>query len=280
MNLPGHTTDYALGHSEPEIRRLILQAAVLQPMTERLLRSTGLIPGSRVLDLGCGPGDLSLLAAELVGPSGAVLGVDRSEEALATARARAKALGLTHVNFVQAAVDAAVQDIMPDTPFDAVIGRYILCYLPDPADTIRRAATWLRPGGILAFHEVDFLDEFRSRPSVSLWEEAGRWLFDSFRPTVANPGIAGQLIETFESAGLPTPAVFSECPVGGGASSPLYAWLAECVRSVLSLILQSDRATAESVGIETLEARLRQATLATRSQVVIPAQVCAWTRKP
>ena len=46
--------EYILGHSEREIRRLMRQAAILRPITERLLRSAGVRPGMRVLDLGCG----------------------------------------------------------------------------------------------------------------------------------------------------------------------------------------------------------------------------------
>jgi 16S rRNA G1207 methylase RsmC len=64
--------DYVLGHSQREILRLISQAAMLRPVTERLLRSVKIGPGTRVLDLGCGAGDVSMLAAEFVGPTGAV----------------------------------------------------------------------------------------------------------------------------------------------------------------------------------------------------------------
>ncbi|WP_051440961.1 hypothetical protein M728_005626 (plasmid) [Ensifer sp. WSM1721] len=168
---------------------------------------------------------------------------------------------------------------MAENQFDALIGRFVLCYLPDPIDTICRAAARLAPRGILAFHEVDFLDEFRSRPLVPLWQQAGRWLLESFRPTVAHPEIAGTLIEAFEAAGLPTPALFCECPVGGGTASPLYAWLTERVRSVLPLLLRSGVASSEEVGIDTLELRLRQTIVAASSQVAAPAQICAWARK-
>ncbi|MDL2407602.1 class I SAM-dependent methyltransferase [Rhizobium calliandrae] len=279
MSSSSRFAEYALGHSESEMRRLILQAAALRPMTERLLRAAGLAPGMRVLDLGCGPGDVSLLAAELVGRSGAVLGVDRSEEALVTARARAKEMGLAQIRFLHAAADEAVDTVMADKRFDAVIGRFVLCYLPDPIDTLRRAVARLAPGGILAFHEVDFLDEFRSRPLVPLWQQAGQWLLESFRPTIAHPDIAGRLVEAFETAGLPMSGLFCECPVGGGTASPLYAWLAERVRSVLPLLPQSGAATCEEVGIDSLEVRLQQAVVAMSSQVAAPAQVCAWARK-
>jgi ubiquinone/menaquinone biosynthesis C-methylase UbiE len=73
-------TTYALGHSSAEIQRLKDQAAMLRPITERLLRSAGIDAGMRVLDLGCGAGDVSMLAAELVGPAGIVVGIDRSRE--------------------------------------------------------------------------------------------------------------------------------------------------------------------------------------------------------
>ena len=78
--------EYILGHSGREILRPMRQAAILRPITERLLRSAGVRPGMRVLDLGCGSGDVTMLAAELVGASGSVVGIDRSPEVIAVAR--------------------------------------------------------------------------------------------------------------------------------------------------------------------------------------------------
>jgi ubiquinone/menaquinone biosynthesis C-methylase UbiE len=74
---------YILGHSQEEIRRLTFQGAILRPFTERLLRNAEIGPGMRVLDLGCGAGDVSMLAAELVGPSGSVVGIDRNPQVIA-----------------------------------------------------------------------------------------------------------------------------------------------------------------------------------------------------
>jgi tRNA A58 N-methylase Trm61 len=61
---------YILGHSEAELRRLMLQATILNPITRRLLLEAGLQPGMRVLDIGCGSGDVSLLLAEMVAHRG------------------------------------------------------------------------------------------------------------------------------------------------------------------------------------------------------------------
>jgi ubiquinone/menaquinone biosynthesis C-methylase UbiE len=92
-------TKYILGHWEREIRRLMLQVAILRPITERLLRSAGIGRGMRVLDLGCGAGDVSMLAAELVGASASVVGIDRSREVIAFATERTRTAGLHHVDF-------------------------------------------------------------------------------------------------------------------------------------------------------------------------------------
>ena len=83
---------YILGHSEAEILRLQAQAEILRPITERLLRSAGIRPGMRVLDLGSGAGDVAMLAAELVGPSGWVIGIDRNSQVLSLATERATLL--------------------------------------------------------------------------------------------------------------------------------------------------------------------------------------------
>jgi NADH:ubiquinone reductase (H+-translocating) len=88
-------TIYVLGHSQTEIRRLIKQMAILQATTERLLRSAGIERGMRVLDLGCGAGDVAMLAGKLVGASGSVVGIDGNAQILAVARKRGRAYRMT-----------------------------------------------------------------------------------------------------------------------------------------------------------------------------------------
>jgi ubiquinone/menaquinone biosynthesis C-methylase UbiE len=159
-------TTYALGHAAAEIQRLANQAAMLRPITERLLRSAGINAGVRVLDLGCGAGDVSMLAAELVGPGGSVVGIDRSQEVLKVARERAQEAGLRQIRFVR----SSVEELVVDEPFDLVIGRYILVHQSEPVALLRKAARLVRPGGALAFHEVRMTGVTKSFPCVPLWD--------------------------------------------------------------------------------------------------------------
>src|SRR2546422_8102696 len=118
----GSASPYALGSTDAEHERLIRQAARLAPLTERLFREAGIGPGQRVLDLGSGVGDIAMLAARLVGPSGVVVGIERDERAIARARARVAESGLRNVTFTQS--DA--REVVGERPFDAAVGRFIL----------------------------------------------------------------------------------------------------------------------------------------------------------
>jgi ubiquinone/menaquinone biosynthesis C-methylase UbiE len=94
-------SDYALGYTNAENDRLIRQAARIAPITERLFREAGIGPGQRVLDLGSGMGDVAILAARIVGPSGEVVGFERDASSIARARARVAQVGLRNVSFTQ-----------------------------------------------------------------------------------------------------------------------------------------------------------------------------------
>jgi ubiquinone/menaquinone biosynthesis C-methylase UbiE len=85
--------NYVLGHSVDELNRLAVQGRLIEPITRAFFQGAGVAPGMRVLDVGCGAGDVSLLVAKLVGRTGAVVGVDRSSDAVEIARQRSAAAG-------------------------------------------------------------------------------------------------------------------------------------------------------------------------------------------
>src|SRR5215470_15108641 len=119
---------YVLGHTPIEQQRLIRQARFLAPATEHFLRDAGIVSGMRVLDIGCGVGDVTLLVAQLVGPAGRVVSVDLDQVSIDTARSRALAVGLENTTFRR----ANILSLTDAEPFDAVVGRLVLEFLPEP----------------------------------------------------------------------------------------------------------------------------------------------------
>ena len=119
---------YALGHSKQELDRLSRQAEIFEPFTRQLLRQAGISRGMRVLDVGCGSGDVTLLASELVGPSGKVIGADQAISAVQRATERARARQIANVQFFK----GDPTGMQFDRPFDAVIGRFVLNVLSRP----------------------------------------------------------------------------------------------------------------------------------------------------
>ena len=140
---------YVLGYSDAEQDRLIRQAMLLAPMTERLFREAGIGAGQRVLDIGSGLGDVPMIAARLVGASGEVVGIERDAGSLARARERVSAVGFRNVRFIQ----ADVNDIAIDGSFDAAVGRLVLNHFADPVAALRSVSRLVVPGAVVAFQE-------------------------------------------------------------------------------------------------------------------------------
>ena len=143
MSVQATPPEYVLGRSERESQRLIKQSAFLRPSTERVFQKAGLSAGMRVLDIGCGVGDVSFLAVEFVGPTGTVVGIDRDPGVLAVARQRASESGFTNVTFEENEIDR----FTATDPFDACVSRFVLMYQADPVATLKHVARAVKKGG-------------------------------------------------------------------------------------------------------------------------------------
>jgi ubiquinone/menaquinone biosynthesis C-methylase UbiE len=269
----GEQGRYLLGHSERELDRLVQQGAFYAQFTTELLQRAGLAAGMRVLDVGCGAGDVSFLAATLVGSAGSVLGIDRSEEAIAWARRRAADGGLTNVRFAVAELDGYA----PDEPIDFIVGRFVLLYLPDPARILQALARSLRPGGTLAFHEMD-IRSGHCIPEATLYETVIRWISTVFERAGFEPDMGSRLFAEFAKAGLPIPQIVAATRVEAGTSSPGYAYLTESVRSLSPMMERLGVATADEIGIDTLESRLCDEAVSGNRCLFFPLLYGAWTR--
>ena len=267
--------DYPLGYSELEARRLAEQAALLEGLTAEVFRRAGLRAGMTVLDIGSGVGDVSLLAARLVGPKGAVLGIDRAASSVQTANGRATALGINHVRFEQADLDR----FEADQTFDALVGRLVLLYLADPADILKRLSRHLRPGGIVAFQEFDMTATSQVPPGELFLKVRG-WLLAAFTAAGAQLDMGTKLYSSFLRAGFPPPDMTAATLIASGPATTGYGYMVGVLRSLLPLIQRTGIATASEIDIDTLAARMHEDALAHERVMFLPRVVGAWTALP
>jgi SAM-dependent methyltransferase len=261
---------FGSGVGEDEAGRLEIQGRALAPATRMILAEAGIRPGMRVLDLGCGAGDVAFVAAGLVGPDGSVVGVDRSPDALARARLRAGQRGLAQVQFVE----GDVNEPAPGGPFDAIVERLVLWTVPDPAALLRRQAMVLRPGGLVVPIEVD-LSTIRSLPETAFGTQGKSWVVEAFAK--AGMSMLGpRLWAILQEAGLRPLGMIGVQPHFGPGDEVGIAFLVETMRVAAPLIVGTAVATAEEIGMETLEQRLRDDGQRSQAVRATPMLLSAW----
>jgi SAM-dependent methyltransferase len=266
--------DYALGYTNAEHERLIRQAARLTPITQRLFHEAGIGPGQRVLDLGSGVGDVAMLAARLVGPSGEVVGVERDASSIARAEARVASTGLRNVRFTQ----TDVSQIASNEPFDAAVGRFILMFLSDPLAVLRSVARLVRPGGVLVFQEPSWVPMLALGTKPPLWAKVLSAIHETFLRSGANPDVGLDLHRGFQEVGLPAPKMHMELLLGSDLEST--GIIVDVLRSLLPLARQHTVSLEDLGDFDTLNKRVHAEVTAANRVISFVPLVGVWSRKP
>jgi ubiquinone/menaquinone biosynthesis C-methylase UbiE len=268
-------TDYAFGRTNGEYDRLIEQAELFRPLTERMLLAAGIGRGMRVLDVGCGAGDVSFVVAALVGAEGSVVGIDLDDKALKLAEDRRKAKALANVEFRQS--DARTAD--SGRLFDAAVGRFVLMFMSDPTASLRQIAEHVRPGGIVAFLELD-----RRVTTMLPNQPVLAHLLDLFERTFNRSGarldLGAELYSRMLDAGLqPAPEPLAEIVVHMGNGEVAYRRWLLFAKSVLPKIVEYGFASEKEV-LDTLD-QLGDELVPTRGFIPLSwLMIGQWGRKP
>ena len=265
---------YVMGQTDEERQRLIQQSSYLSPLTELMLREGGLGPGMSVLDIGCGTGGASQIAARIVGKSGCVVGIDRDEETLNQARQLAAQAKLNHISFQCCTAETA----RFDSKFDAVIGRFVLIHQKDPLAVVRQVVPFARRGGLVAFLEPDFTPRPLSWPRVEIFERMCGHITELFVHTSLPHDMGLRLRKTLHDAGVRELRQEIDTIVSSGPDSSIFSWLAATIGSIAPKLEALGITTLAAIDLSTLEARLRTESAALAAHVQMFPIVAAWGR--
>jgi ubiquinone/menaquinone biosynthesis C-methylase UbiE len=268
------TPSYLLGSTDAEHQRLIRQAAILDPITERFFRDAGVGPGQRVLDVGSGLGDVSMLAARLVGDSGKVIGVDNDAGIIGQAKERVVKAGFQNVSFIK----LDIRDIPNSERFDAIVGRLILQFLPDPGAVVNALVGLLRPGGVLAIQDACWGPLLQQSAALPIRSKCVTLMYEAFQSFGAHVDMELVLFRTFQGAGLPPPTMRIEVPIGGDPG--ITQWVYGLFCSVLPRMLQHNLRVDDVGDMTTLRERLDAELASAKMFASTIGLVGAWSRKP
>lgn len=192
---------YILDGGDEDLRRLLRLSQVMAQAARAGLRRASLGQGWSAIDCGCGPIGALVELSEMTGPSGRVVGIDANEQAVQGARKAAKELGLDNVEVVAGDLHEADEDALGG-PFDLAFSRLFLTHQSDPAETLRRIASFLRPGGWLVAQEPLRDPAPRSQPPVDALPVYWDLIAQGIEQLGVPPGAVEQLPRSAQAAGL------------------------------------------------------------------------------
>jgi SAM-dependent methyltransferase len=190
---------YVIGTHDAEIERLGVQHRVWRASVLDLWRLGGVTTGQSVLDVGAGPGYATLDLAEIVGPGGKVIALERSARFLAALKSFAAARGLANI----AAVETDLMDYdWPEAVADRAWCRWVLAFVSDPAKLVRGMARALKPGGKLLLQEYYDYASWHLAPRSPEFEAYVAKIIAKWRKSGGEPDIGLALPRLLPQAGL------------------------------------------------------------------------------
>jgi len=210
--------DYVLGTHDEEIERLGLQHSVWRPRALAAWQRAGFTVGQTLIDVGCGPGYATLDLAEIVGPEGRVIAVDRSRRFLNTLDERRRASGFDNISIVEADLDVATFD---EFGADGAWCRWVTAFVPRPNDLLGRVARGLKAGASFVLHEYFDYATWRVMPRSALFEEFVDVTIANWRRSGGEPDIALDIPAWLEALGF---EIQSLTPIVDVISPRDYVW--------------------------------------------------------
>ena len=201
--------DYVLGTHDEEVSRLGLQHRVWRPTVLECWQKARISEGSKVLDVGAGPGYATVDLAEIVGPTGQVVAVERSSKFVQAVKETCRARALTNVEIHE--LDLMIDDL-PGAEYDFSWSRWVVAFVSDPDRLIGKIARALKPNGVAIFHEYAAYASWRFAPPRPGQEKFREHVIETWRDSGGEPDIGLELPGLLQRNGLAvrsaTPHIF------------------------------------------------------------------------
>lgn len=215
----------------------------------RLLKNH-LKEGMRVLDIGCGSGDVSFLAAQIVGEKGSVTGIDNNTSLLDMGKRRLEESTLKNLSFIE----KDLKDISDlEEKYDAITGRWVLMYLPDPEKTLALLKKLLVPGGIMIFQESDAMGA-RLNQDFPCLGKVQDWIWETVKKEGGDIHIGSKLYALMKQNDLRIEDYISENVLQTAESGSDLAWV---VKMMMPRLIEHG-IIAEETDMNSLECELEK----------------------
>ena len=214
MSKSTHNSDYLLGVNQQELERLQFQHSVWGPVTRKFLDRIGVQKGWRCLDVGAGPGFVSIDLRKMVGETGEVTALDPSEFYLDWLRKQTAEQQWKNVHCIQG---TAEQASLPSRYYDLVFVRWVIAFVPDPEKFLTQLFATLRVGGIIAIQDY-YYEGLSLYPHGGIWDKIPDIVRSYYRSGGGDAYIAARIPEIFKRCGLRLVDFTPTCLSGGPAS--------------------------------------------------------------
>lgn len=250
-------------------------ASIGEDITRKLIEYGKIKPGMKVLDLGCGSGDISFLISGYVGTEGTVVGIDNNENAISNATNKLQESGLTNLSFY---VKDLTQDFEFDNrDFDAIIVRRVLMYLPDVENVIKAAAQYLKTDGVFLAQENDISLTPIGLKSMPIHRKIIRLIRETLKKENVNFKMGFDLFSVLTNANLRVEKIWAEAALSTPTQHTPWAFLASVMkeRMIANKVIK-DIAELE---LNNLETRLSEERSKSDRTFISDLVFCAIARK-